>query len=132
MSGPSTLFLRCGAWWLAGMLLAACSTTTPPSPPASASAEASPAGTALDPAACAARGGSIRPLGGRLQKLACVVPYADAGKVCRDRGDCEGRCLATGTDATGAATGICQRDATTSFGCHAWIEGGTAQTICID
>lgn len=105
---------------------------TPPSAGATSNPSASEADPVLDPAACAARGGTIRPLGGRLQKLACVVPYADAGKVCHDRSDCQGRCLATGTDATGAATGICQRDATSSFGCHGWIENGKAQTICID
>jgi hypothetical protein len=162
MSTRSTRFMRCGAILLAGLLLAGCSTsatqvadapaasaTQDAAPPvdaaiAGASSGTSPAGAgspaattapsqdALDPAACAARGGTIRPLGGRLQKLACVVPYTDAGKVCHDRSDCEGRCQATGTDATGAATGICQRDATTSFGCHGWIENGKAQTICID
>jgi len=63
-----------------------------------------------------------------------VVAYADAGKTCRDKSDCSGRCLATGEVAAGAAAaGVCQRDASENFGCRQWIENGVARgTICID
>ncbi len=86
-----------------------------------------------DAAACAARGGQLRPLG-RLQRVQCVVPYADAGASCSSANDCSGQCLAaTPVEAGTAASGQCQRDASETFGCRQRIEGGVAQgTICVD
>ncbi len=41
------------------------------------------AGQSAEAAACAARGGEMRPVG-RLQSVQCVSRYADAGKPCAD------------------------------------------------
>jgi len=126
---------------LAGLLLAAsltaCSTgagTTSTSADAAAAAPATTPVAADDAAAaCQARGGELRPLG-RLQRVQCVVPYADAGKTCSTGQDCEGQCLAIGEVVAGApAAGVCQRDASENFGCRQRIEGGVAQgTLCVD
>lgn len=92
-----------------------------------------PAVAALDAAACAAKGGELRPLG-RLQRMQCVAPYPDAGKTCNAKADCTGQCLAIGEVVAGApASGVCQRDASENFGCRQRIDGGIAQgTICVD
>lgn len=85
-------------------------------------------------AACAARGGSLQPVG-RLQTLQCVVRYSDAGKTCRADSDCAGDCLApSGTDvAPGAAVvGRCAADSNT-FGCRTpVIDGKAGPTLCMD
>jgi len=106
---------------LALSLLAACA-PAPASQPAAQSADAS----------CAARGGSMQPVG-RLQRPTCVVPYADAGKTCSDKADCQGACIAEGAlDAQDATTGQCQKT-NVQFGCYAKIVGGKATAaICID
>lgn len=95
-------------------------------------AAATPSAT-TDAGACAAQGGELRPLG-RLQRVQCVVPYADAGKACTAKADCSGQCLATDEVAAGSpASGACQRDASENFGCRQRIDGGLAQgTICVD
>lgn len=89
---------------------------------------------AIDKEACAAKHGEIRQEG-LLGTWRCVVPYADAGKSCRDKADCEGKCLlAPGSDAvTGAeATGICQAN-DSPFGCYAEIvDGKVAAALCVD
>lgn len=113
---------------LSSLALAACSSTPPQTPAADvAAAEADAAAT------CSAQGGTLKPIG-RLQRMTCVVTYADAGKTCSDKSDCSGRCLASGEVVAGSpASGTCQRDATQNFGCMQWIEGGVARpTICID
>lgn len=122
------------------LLLAGCTTTaTDTSASSNGSAPVAGATGAADAAAaeadCAAVGGKLMPLG-RLQRVQCVVPYADAGKSCRTKSDCSGQCLASG-DAElvpgTAATGVCQRDMSQNFGCRQRIDGGLAQgTICVD
>ncbi|HDS1039442.1 TPA: hypothetical protein QDZ42_003128 [Stenotrophomonas maltophilia] len=119
-------------------LLAACSSA----PPAAETA-AQPAATGTPEAAaayqeardvdCRAAGGTLQPLG-RLQRVQCVIPYADAGKACSSKRDCSGQCLASGeTEAGVVATGTCQRDVSQNFGCRQRIEDGKAQgTICVD
>lgn len=82
---------------------------------------------------CAARGGTMRPVG-RAQTLQCVVRYSDAGQRCQDSSSCQGDCLATGEafESSGKAVGQC---AATSdrFGCRTVIKDGVAQpTLCID
>jgi putative hemolysin len=84
-------------------------------------------------AACAARGGSLQPVG-RLQTLQCVVTYADAGKTCRADSDCAGDCLAERTDLApgAAAVGRCAADSNT-FGCRTpVIDGKAGPTLCRD
>ena len=107
---------------LALSLLAACAPAAQAPAPAAQSADAS----------CAARGGSMQPVG-RLQRPTCVVPYADAGKTCSDKADCQGACIAEGNaESQGAITGQCQKT-NVQFGCFAKIVNGKATAaICID
>lgn len=107
---------------LALSLLAACAPTAPTPAPAAQSADAS----------CAARGGSMQPVG-RMQRQTCVVPYADAGKACSDKADCQGSCIADGNAESQAATaGQCQKT-NVQFGCYAKIVAGKSTgTICVD
>jgi len=108
-------------------LLAACA----PAAQAPTPAAPSPTVEGAD-ASCAARGGSMQPVG-RLQRPTCVVPYADAGKTCSDKADCQGACIAEGNlEAQGATTGLCQKT-NVQFGCFAKIVNGKATAaICID
>lgn len=101
--------------------------------PSPTAAETAPVVASLDAAACAAQGGEMRALG-RLQRVQCVVPFADAGKTCNAKADCSGQCLAIGEVVAGApASGVCQRDVSENFGCRQRIDGGVAQgTICVD
>lgn len=89
---------------------------------------------AVDQEACAAKGGEVRQEG-LLGTWRCTVPFTDAGKACRDKADCVGKCFlppeseaATGDEATGA----CQ--ATDSpFGCYAEIiDGKIVAALCVD
>jgi len=83
-------------------------------------------------ATCAARGGAMQPVG-RMQRLTCVTPYADAGKICRDKADCQGSCILEGNvETTGAVAGTCQKT-DVQFGCFAKVVDGKATgAICID
>jgi putative hemolysin len=103
-------------------LLAACAPAAPGPAPAAQSADAS----------CAARGGTMQPVG-RMQRPTCVVPYADAGKTCSDKADCQGACIAEGNlEAQGATTGQCQKS-NVQFGCYAKVVNGKATgAICVD
>ena len=119
-------------------LLSACSSTPPATdaaaqPAAADTPEATEAYQEARDVDCRAAGGTLQPLG-RLQRVQCVIPYADAGKACSSKRDCSGQCLATGEAETGVvATGTCQRDASQNFGCRQRIEDGKAQgTICVD
>ncbi|OFX04334.1 MAG: hypothetical protein A3E78_14560 [Alphaproteobacteria bacterium RIFCSPHIGHO2_12_FULL_63_12] len=86
----------------------------------------------IDQEACAAAGGAVRQEG-MLGMYRCVKPFADAGKACRSKSDCEGKCLATDDAAPDAeVTGACQAD-DSPFGCYAEVEGGKVQAaICVD
>jgi len=119
-------------------LLSACSSTPPAAdaaaqPAAADTPEATEAYQEARDVDCRAAGGTLQPLG-RLQRVQCVIPYADAGKACSSKRDCSGQCLATGEAEAGVvATGICQRDVSQNFGCRQRIEDGKAQgTICVD
>lgn len=84
---------------------------------------------------CAKRGGSVR-TGGMLGSEICFVPYADAGKTCRDGDDCEGNCLLAPigpTDASSeAVTGRCEPRRPT-FGCYGVVEDGRLKhRLCVD
>jgi hypothetical protein len=107
---------------LALSLLAACAPTAQAPAPAAQCADAT----------CAARGGTMQPVG-RMQRPTCVVPYADAGKTCSDKADCQGACIAEGNlEAQGATTGQCQKT-NVQFGCYAKIVGGKSTgAICVD
>lgn len=84
------------------------------------------------PAPAVDEGGVVRQEG-MLGMYRCVKPFADAGKACRSKSDCEGKCLATDDAMPDAdVTGACQAD-DSPFGCYAEVEGGKIQTaICVD
>lgn len=109
------------------LALAACT----PMPPATSTPGQS---ATADAAACRERGGTLRPVG-RMQSLQCVVPYADAGKVCTDGDQCAGDCRAApdaNFDAPGPISGFCQADSD-RFGCVTTLEDGkVASAMCID
>lgn len=107
---------------LALSLLAACAPAAPaPTPTAEVSQ-----------AACTAGGGVIQ-RGGKLQLPTCVRPYADAGKACTDKAQCEGACILEGNlEPQASVTGQCQRTSV-QFGCFARVvDGKTTGAICID
>jgi hypothetical protein len=107
---------------VAALLLSACAPTAQPAAP-SAQSMAS---------ACAAKGGSIQPVG-RAQIPTCVTPYADAGKACTDKSQCQGACIAEGNlEAQGATSGQCQKT-DRQFGCYAKVVNGKSTgAICVD
>jgi putative hemolysin len=110
------------ATFAAMAFLSACAPSAPAPAPAAQSAEAS----------CAARGGSMQPVG-RLQRSTCVVAYAEAGKSCTDKAQCQGACIAEGNgESETAVTGQCQKT-NVQFGCFARIVNGKSTgTLCID
>jgi hypothetical protein len=91
---------------------------------------------AIDQEACAQAGGEVRQEG-MLGLPRCVIPYEDAGKVCSDGSDCEGRCLASDDVSDyeaepGEIQGRCEAD-DSPFGCYAEIHDGTLEgMICVD
>lgn len=103
-------------------LLTACAPTAPASAPTAEVSEA----------ACVARGGVIQ-RGGKLQLPTCVTPYADAGKTCTDKAQCQGACILEGNlEPQTGVTGQCQKTSV-QFGCYARIvDGKTTGAICVD
>ena len=91
----------------------------------------------IDTVQCELDGGTVRGVC-MLGLPACVVPYTDAGEICTDSSECEGRCLID-IDASDAqpivgtsATGVCQAD-TDSCGCWHEVLGSRVQPgICVD
>lgn len=81
---------------------------------------------------CAAQGGHMERVG-RAQTEQCVIPFADAGRVCRDGGECQGDCIGD-VQASGQSnvSGQCQAR-NMRFGCYTTIVNGRAQSaICVD
>jgi hypothetical protein len=107
---------------IAALLLAGCAPTAEPAAPSAATLAAN----------CSAKGGSILPVG-KAQIPTCVVPYADAGKACTDKSQCEGQCVLEGNlEPQGAVTGQCQKT-NRQFGCYAKVVNGkTTGAICVD
>jgi len=83
-------------------------------------------------AECAAKGGSVQPVG-KAQIPTCVVPYADAGKACTDKSQCEGACILEGNlEPANDVTGQCQKT-NRQFGCYAKVVNGKSTgAICVD
>lgn len=110
-------------------LLAACA----PAPPMQPAAQVATAAEA-PAAACARRGGAMRPVG-RLQTLQCVVRYGDAGRRCTSGEQCQGDCRIEDDTAPAEgqpAAGQCQASSN-RFGCYTRVENGrAAPTICVD
>ncbi len=91
----------------------------------------------VDVAACTARGGEVRPVC-LTGALACVTPFSDAGKKCRDSSECLGKCLVDEhqlnpvPEPGSAAEGRCQRD-DDPCGCFVEvIDGIVQQGLCVD
>ena len=106
-----------------------------PAPVVAPLPEAPPGATPIaDEASCKTAGGDWRPIC-RMQNLACVITYPDAGKACSDGEDCAGDCLGAVTGAAGAgqpATGLCSTNSD-PCGCRTLIEEGKATaTLCVD
>lgn len=83
--------------------------------------------------ACASRGGGLERVG-RAQTLQCVIPFADAGRACRDGSECVSGACHGAVDAAGQsnAAGQCQAS-NMAFGCYTRIENGRAEAaICVD
>lgn len=102
---------------------------------APAAAATTPAETgALDSAACQARGGQVRPVC-RRQLPRCVIRYADAGKQCTDKSQCQGMCLVDGgrpLETGEVAQGRCQED-DDPCGCKIEVKNGkVAGGRCVD
>lgn len=125
---------------LGALALGACTPSGPqtPTPP---TGTAEPAGdqsfsrdmSAADKAACTSAGGTVQRRG-RMQAESCVHAFADAGKVCTDSSQCEGKCVgsAGAVSPTATASGQCQAD-DRLFGCYAEVKGGKAvNAICVD
>ena len=82
---------------------------------------------------CAGRGGV--PTDGPFKERYCRVPYADGGKRCTDKSQCQGACIVLGGVATSHATpvaGVCET-ANVQYGCFSILEQGAhVQTLCVD
>jgi len=123
---------------VAVMLLAACAQSvaepvaSPVTPPAISARGGILQAPVPDPAECQARGGQVRAVC-RSRTQMCVAPYPDAGKACRGKADCQGRCLDTGKSANGApVTGRCQAESD-PCGCFNLVEDGkVAGGLCVD
>jgi hypothetical protein len=78
-------------------------------------------------AQCAAAGGTIHyepHLTGVLSRY-CSIPAHDAGKACRDSGECESRCLAPPQGTVGQpVTGMCGEYANGDYECSALVANG--------
>ena len=107
---------------VAAVLLAGCAPTAQPAAPTAETLAS----------ACSAKGGTIQPVG-KAQIPTCVTPYADAGKACTDKSQCQGQCvLADNLETQGEVTGACQKT-DRQFGCYARVINGKATgAICVD
>ena len=108
-------------------LLAGCST-----PSAKPVSKSGPAMTSFSLRDCAAVGGKVRPIG-RAGTMTCVIPYLDAGKTCRDSGECMGMCITAPASAGTHLKGTCSPDSGAVFGCYSEVKRGKALPgICVD
>jgi hypothetical protein len=87
-----------------------------------------------DLAVCRSKGGTYKGVG-IFGTPSCVIPYSDAGKVCRDSSDCVGKCTIELDQTKGESqrtSGFCEAD-NAHFGCFAEIVNGVEQPgICVD
>lgn len=134
---------QAGSWVLSLLVLAACCAHEAPPPataaPAVAVASAAPARPGGPPpaseptteAGCRACKGDWA-LHGLIAEPSCLCPTSDAGKPCRDSGECLGQCLGDagerqvtdpGPPARGYFVGECSRYRAV-FGCHRPIAAG--------
>ena len=93
--------------------------------------------SAAERADCMAKGGRIEGVG-MFGTPSCVIPYADAGKVCSNDRDCQGRCLfdldgSGPTPKVGDPLGGACEATNSTFGCFTEVDEGKAKvSICVD
>lgn len=85
--------------------------------------------------ACTKKGGTYRRVC-LMGSWSCVMPYADAGKSCTDKKQCQGQCRYEGEGemppAGTAVTGVCQRTSD-PCGCFGIVADGKLQSmLCVD
>jgi hypothetical protein len=87
----------------------------------------------IDVSRCEREGGHVRGVG-MFGTPSCVMPFADAGKACTDKEDCRGECVASGGAQVGErASGTCQADTASLFGCHNLVaQGVVVAGMCFD
>ena len=87
----------------------------------------------IDQEQCRAEGGAVRGVG-MFGNPACVKPFADAGKVCSDKSECQGLCKAPENSVVGSrSTGICQKDTHDIYGCYNEVkQGAVVAGMCFD
>lgn len=87
----------------------------------------------VDVAQCKAQGGTVRGVG-MLAAPACVVPYTDGGRECKDGAECQGMCKAAQDAVIGAkAGGTCQTDTHDIYGCYNEVKAGMVVAgMCFD
>lgn len=87
---------------------------------------------------CQEQGGHIKRVG-RAQFQKCIIAYADAGKACQDKTDCQGKCILPKADdsrtdihANNQVFGVCSAD-NNPFGCYVAVENGKiGRGLCVD
>ena len=122
---------------LGAFTLSACSSATTTPKPIDGIQFQGAVASAAERQSCTATGGTVSRQGLAGFEM-CVLPYADAGKVCSDSSECLGQCRAQilntpqQSEATQAVKGQCQAN-NIPFGCHSEIISGTAQPgLCVD
>lgn len=65
---------------------------------------------------------------------ACVIPFADAGKVCSGKSECKGLCKVPGEVEVGSrSAGVCQEDSHDFYGCYNEVKQGmVVGGMCFD
>lgn len=82
---------------------------------------------------CDAAGGSVQRVG-MMGLETCVVPTADANKVCTDSSQCQGRCIQweASDNTSGKQKGVCQ-PTNVLFGCFSEVNiGKVGVALCVD
>ncbi len=123
--------------WLGAITLGACSSATTTPKPIDGIEFQGAVASAAERQSCTAAGGTVSQQGLAGYEM-CVLPYADAGKVCSDSSECLGQCRAQTlntpqqSEAAQSITGQCQAN-NIPFGCHSEIIGGTPRPgLCVD
>lgn len=86
-----------------------------------------------DKAKCIAQKG-VYSQAGLMGRYRCIKQYSDANKICNDKSECQGKCLANNISAPmgGKVTGKCQAN-DNPFGCYSEIIKNVQQPgLCVD
>lgn len=121
------------ALFLASWFLASCAPPAETSVAKSENIVTNTPSTQESETSCGARGGTLQRVC-LMGNTMCVVKYADGGKPCTGKAQCEGQCRLEGpSPLPGArATGVCQLTSD-PCGCFTSVEDGKAQaTMCVD